>query len=152
VRLPGVVLSLLFWVAACGPPQHPVIAPAPVAASPEEAFATPPPAPRPRALGLSRAALDAALDAGPGAFLGTVKLRAVTASGRFVGWLILAMDPRYASSGINVGDVVRSVNGQRIERPDDMVGLWQVLRTADALEIDVLRDSGDEVMRVPVHE
>jgi S1-C subfamily serine protease len=149
----------LCTVAACGgPASRPVVALAPVPASPEEAFATPPPRPPAREAGVSRAALDATLNAGPGAFLGTVKLRAVTSGGRFVGWKILAMDARYASSGVKVGDVVRSVNGQRIERPDDMVGLWQVLRTANVVELDIIRDGstqmglGDEVVRVPVHE
>ena len=149
-----VAVALAVALAACGgTASRPVVAPAPVAASPEAAFASPPtPPPRPRANELSRAALDTALDAGPGAFLATVKLRAVTSGGRFVGWQIRGMDPRYASAGIEVGDVVRQVNGQRIDRPDDLVALWQVLRGASAIELDVLRDGADEVVRVPIHE
>jgi type II secretory pathway component PulC len=103
---------------------------------------------------LRRADLARALAAGPGAFLGSVSVRAAREGGHFVGWEVLALDPSYAAAGVRVGDVVRRVNGLPLERPDDLTALFRALGAPDveALELDVRRGGADEVVRVPVLE
>src|SRR5262249_51415280 len=116
----------------------------------EETIEAPPPKPAgPR---LTREAFDRTLDAGPGAFLGRVKVRAVAASGRFVGWEVLEMDPDFAGGGVRVGDVIERGNGLPVEKPDDFAAAWQALRGAAAVELAVRRNGEESVVRIPVVE
>ena len=136
--------ALLLVACAHNPPPPP--------AAPPVVEAPPQPAAVPRRGELTRAALDRTLDAGPGAFLGTVSVRVVSSGRRFVGWEVLALDPDYADAGFHPGDVIVRVNGRSIERPDDLTVLWDSLRTAREIVFDIRRRGVDDVVHVPVKE
>ena len=42
---------------------------------------------------------------------------------------------------IQKGDVVISVNGKSLEKPDQFMKAWQAMRTAKAIEVRVQRDT-----------
>jgi S1-C subfamily serine protease len=100
----------------------------------EKKVSAPRPGPRP----LTRADLTAVLDAGPGAFLSTVQVRAVASDGGFSGWEIVSLWP---DDGVELhpGDVVTAVNGRKIERPEHLAELWESLRSSRALIVDYTR-------------
>jgi type II secretory pathway component PulC len=89
-----------------------------------------------------RADLVAVLDRGPGVFLRGVDVRPAFRARRFAGWQVLAFfpdEPTFQSVDLLPGDLVVGVNGRAIERPEDLIDLWQALRTAPAIEVDVVR-------------
>ena len=140
---------LLVFVCACGgssppPPSEPLIT--------EEMV--PPPAalpPRPAAPVLTRTALNSALDAGPGAFLARVDVRAARAAGRFAGWEIVSLWPN-ARIELRPGDVVLAVNGRTLERPESLPSLFKELRAAREVVVDYRRGLERLEARFPVVE
>jgi hypothetical protein len=142
---------LLVFVCACGgssppPPTEPLIT--------EEMVpppARPPGPPRPAAPVLTRTALNAALDAGPGAFLARVDVRAARAAGRFAGWEIVSL---WANARIELrpGDVVLAVNGRTLERPESLSALFTELRSAREIVVDYRRGLERREARFPVVE
>lgn len=61
---------------------------------------------------------------------------------RFVGFRIVSISPTgplAEMQSIQVGDVVITVNGQPVERPDDFMKVWEGVRGRDTLEVRVLR-------------
>jgi type II secretory pathway component PulC len=93
-------------------------------------------------VGLRRAEVDAVLDAGIPRFLSSVETAPAMAEGRFLGFRVLSFfpgDARFASGPILRGDVVTAVNGLPIERPEHLFRVWQELRVASSLTVDVLR-------------
>ena len=139
---------LLVFVCACGgssppPPTEPLIT--------EEMAPPPATPPRPPAPVLTRTALNAALDAGPGAFLARVDVRAARAAGRFVGWEILSLWPN-ARIELRPGDVVLAVNGRTLERPESLPALFKELRAAREVVVDYRRGLDRREARFPVVE
>src|SRR5262249_43375095 len=109
--------AMFFLVLACGS-ATPSPAKAPLIEEPARAPSPPPPPPpRPARAELTRTALNAALDAGPGAFLAKVRVVAARSAGRFLGWEIEALWPG-AAVGLERGDIVTAVNGRTLERPE----------------------------------
>jgi S1-C subfamily serine protease len=107
-----------------------------------EIGAAPAPGPRVSEGTILRNELLPVLDGGPGRFLQGIQIRAWMVDGRFAGWEIVSYrpkDPRYATVDLTAGDVVTSVNGVRLERPDQLQQVWDGLRTAPALVVDYLR-------------
>jgi hypothetical protein len=105
--------------------------------------APPPTTPVSRTGTIDRGALDAILDAGPGPILSHVEVSAVTEGDTFYGWRIVQFDPKHRDfDGVDLqpGDVLVSVNGILLSKPDDLNHLWDELRTADAIVADVTRD------------
>lgn len=103
---------------------------------------------------LTRAVLDEAVRAGLGAFLSAVSVTPSFARGRFAGWRVddarhLA---RWNAAGMSLrrGDVVTAVNGASLERPDDALTLFNALRGAGELRVDVLRAGAPITLRVAV--
>jgi S1-C subfamily serine protease len=143
---------MFFLLVACGSttpsPGGPVILEGPPASPPS----TPrPPPPRPARAPLTRSALVAVLDAGPGAFLATVRVTAARQQGRFVGWEIDSLWPG-ADVGLAPGDIVTAVNGRSIERPEALPELWQSLRGATEIVVDYRRGLEARTARFPVVE
>lgn len=103
---------------------------------------------------LTRAGLDEAVREGMGAFLATVEVSPSFARGRFVGWRIDAARDlaRWNAAGMTLarGDVVTAVNGGSLERPDDALTVFNALRGAAELRVDVLRDGRPMTLRVAV--
>jgi hypothetical protein len=146
---PLLVVALL---AACGGgparPDYPT--PDDIDGEPDRVASTPAAAPPPsRTTEIGRAELDAILAPGPGALLGRVRVAAEARDGRFHGWRIVAL-PDGARLELEVGDVVRSVNGQGLERPEHLSAVWEALRTAPEVVIGYERAGEPRTWRLPV--
>jgi len=142
-----IVMTLTLPILACGgaarapqgsppPGPHPVSSsyPAPaLAASAHGADST-----------LSRAAVRAVLVQGLGAFLQRVELddRPVLVGGKFHGFRIVALhDPAFwRSVDLRPGDVVTSVNGFPIERPEQAATVFDSLDLASELRVAYERE------------
>ncbi|HKA87438.1 MAG TPA: hypothetical protein VKE22_07210 [Haliangiales bacterium] len=142
---------MFFLVLACGS-ATPSPAKAPLIEEPARAPSPPPPPPpRPARAELTRTALNAALDAGPGAFLAKVRVVAARSAGRFLGWEIEALWPG-AAVGLERGDIVTAVNGRTLERPEALPALYQELRGASEVVVEFRRGLERRMARFPVVE
>ena len=121
-----------------------------VKAEPTELGAPVPVAPRRAARdALSRAELDAVLDAGPARFLQRVDRKAVLREGKFLGWRIVALDP-LLEGVVGPGDILVRVNRRSIERPEVFFEVWQSLRRARELVLEILREDKPMEIRLPI--
>lgn len=92
---------------------------------------------------IARDKLVATLDAGPGSFLRQFEVTAHMSGERFVGWELVqlvgtAANPLY-DLDLKPGDVLLTINGQQIVRPDQLQTVWDGLRTADAVTAQLWR-------------
>lgn len=127
------------------PTRYEDLKPAP---KPEE-----PPAERaaPRAGEIARADVDTILRAGPARFLAAVDTEAVLRDGKFLGWRLKAWrDPSLAEAGVRPGDIVTRINRRPIERPEAFSEVWEGLRRARELVVDVIRDGKPMTLRYPI--
>ena len=109
--------------------------------APEERQA-PPAQPRTRTGSIGREQLDTVLDAGPGAFLRGLQVDPEVVDHRLRGWRIRRFwpdDARYARVDLLPGDLVLSVNGHLIVRPEHFQRVWDDLRDAKQLVVEVER-------------
>jgi type II secretory pathway component PulC len=114
--------------------------------APEAALAAP--------SGIARRELLAFLDRGPGEFLGHVDVSPRFGSGHFQGWRLRSFypgDQRFAGLDLQAGDVVLRVNGRSVEKPEQLTEVWQALRAAEALEVDLERNGAPIRLRWPIH-
>jgi hypothetical protein len=91
---------------------------------------------------LRRAAVARVVDRGLGQWLSQVEVKALRSGRKFTGWQVLQLypdDPCYRAVDLQRGDVVIRVNGASLEKPDQANKVFQGLRTAPALEVDLLR-------------
>ncbi len=96
-----------------------------------------------------RAELDAVLDAGPARFLQRVNRKAVLRGGRFLGWRILGLDP-VLEGVVGPGDILVRVNRRSMERPEVFFEVWQSLRRASELVLEILREDKPMEIRLPI--
>jgi hypothetical protein len=141
------IVASLFVIVGCGGAPPPEVAHAPVAHAPpvsEVHVAT--------ASVIQRPALDEVLEAGLGAFLGRVTTEPCLEGSRFVGFRIAALRDVSLFEGVDlqVGDVLVSVNGQPIERPEQAFTAWTSLRVASELSLGLLRDGERHDLRIPI--
>ncbi|HEX7667411.1 MAG TPA: hypothetical protein VF407_22925 [Polyangiaceae bacterium] len=91
---------------------------------------------------------------GPGAFLSRVELDSKpvkTADGKFVGFRIAALKgDGWKGVDLKPGDVVKSVNGFPIERPEQALEAFQSLDVASELRVNVQRDGADHELRYAI--
>jgi type II secretory pathway component PulC len=109
--------------------------------------------PLPRAQGLSRSELGAVLDQGPGVFLQGVRVRPTFLGKRWGGWEIVTFwpgDERFRDVDLAPGDVIETVNGMRLERPEELWELWDSLRRAPALTVVYLRRGEAHTLSFPI--
>lgn len=100
---------------------------------------------------ITRADLDAVLDAGPAALLALVETRPRHRAGRFVGFEIVRFtDTEPACPALRAGDLLVSVNGKPIERPEHLFELFQLLRGASELELQIERGDGPRTLRYAI--
>ena len=96
-----------------------------------------------RAGTIARDKLIAVLDAGPGMFLRQFEVTAKLAGDRFVGWQLVQLVGSQANPLYDVdllpGDVLLSINGKTIARPDQLQTVWDGLRTADTVTAQLWR-------------
>lgn len=87
--------------------------------------------------------MDGVLSAGIGAFLAGVQVEPAFDADRFTGWEIISFwpdEPRFATVDIIPGDVIKTVNGRSLERPEHVQALWQTLPTAASIDILLVRN------------
>jgi type II secretory pathway component PulC len=137
------------FVPACGaarPAARAAVAPAPPVASTTAAPSAPSAAPAPAADAhtLSRSAVRAVVAQGLGAFLQRVELddQPVRAGGKFHGFRIEQLRGAGFWQGVDLkpGDVVTSVNGFPIERPEEALTAFESLDVASELRVAYDRD------------
>jgi len=138
--------ALVAVAAACGgsPPPPPAEPPPPPKKSAPQAQQTAPPG------HLARGSLEHVLAQGPPWILQRVPVEEVVRGGNFVGWKILALPEAWHDAQIKVGDVVTKVNGQGIERPDDLFAVWKALVTAKELRIAYEREGAERELVMPI--
>jgi hypothetical protein len=91
---------------------------------------------------LRRAAVVRVVDRGLGQWLSQVRVVHVHKGRKFTGWQISQLypeDPCYRAVDLQVGDIVTRVNGASLEKPDQANQIFQGLRTAPGLEVELLR-------------
>jgi hypothetical protein len=99
---------------------------------------------------IRRTDLVSFLEHRPAAFLRMVDSEPHLENGRFRGWTIRSFfpgDPRFSSIDLKRGDVVTRVNGRSIERPDQFIQVWEDLRQARELRVELLRNGQPHVSR-----
>lgn len=103
---------------------------------------------------IARARLLAVLDAGPGAFLRQLEVTAKMSGDRFVGWELVQLvgsqeNPLY-DLDLAPGDVLLTLNGKPISRPDELQSIWDGLRTADTVTAQLWRGQAALTIRFAV--
>jgi hypothetical protein len=91
---------------------------------------------------LSRASFDAILSGGPQRVVAAVDVQPALVGGRFVGFRIVRFRPDGVlrdCTSILPGDVIVRVNREPVERPEQFMRAWDVVKSASALEVEILR-------------
>lgn len=102
---------------------------------------------------LKRSAVIRLLDAGLPRWLQGVEGDRALANHRFQGWLVKSIypdDPCYKELDLRPGDVVQTVNGKSIERPEQAFDVAESLRTASALTVEYLRAGKPQRLSVQI--
>ena len=91
----------------------------------------------------ARDKLIAVLDAGPGMFLRQFEVTAKMSGDRFVGWELVQLVDKQTNPLYDIdlapGDVLLTINGKMIARPDQLQTVWDGLRTADTVTAQLWR-------------
>ena len=93
---------------------------------------------------IARDRLVAVLDAGPAAFLRQFEVNAKMSGDRFVGWELVQLvgqataNPLY-DVDLVPGDVLLTINGKSISRPDQLQTVWETLRTSNEVTAELWR-------------
>lgn len=139
IRLSITIALLAASLTACAPRHR---SDGPLILEDESDFDSAPPIdsveiPRIRSGMIARAQLDETLAAGVGVFLGGVDVAPHLQDGRFAGWEIERFDNAWVD--LLPGDIVRSVNGARIETPAQVQSLWLKLKGSEEILVSVIR-------------
>lgn len=147
-----IAVVLLLLAAACAertpPPDEPLLdlddarraeagPRAGAAGSPPAKKAAAPAVPRQRKGEIPRAELDRVLEAGPGRLLARFRVKAKVTRGRFIGWEVVRSP--WAELDLVAGDIVLTVNGRTVEHPLELKVLWDDLRKANTIAVEVER-------------
>lgn len=151
MRVRGIPFAVVFLLACGGPeaagPQH--------AGTQTEAPENVPPAPPPlvREGTIARGELDAVLAGGLGRFLSSVLTEPHLDEGRFVGFRLTELrSPLFEGVDLRAGDTLLSVNGMSIERPEEAMQVWNGLRVASELTLEVMRDGETRQLRFGIED
>ncbi len=96
---------------------------------------------------IERRGLIEIVDAGLGRLFQQLKVSASLDKGRFVGFQITSIHPRWTASTLQTGDVVVALNGMPVERPEQAMAAFERLRQADTLEVSLLRGGAPMTLR-----
>jgi type II secretory pathway component PulC len=133
-------------------------------ANPEPSYPTsdeaPPPAPEQKLPPLPaghvwRVEVMKVMSPGMPVFLQRIDVDPVLVAGKFHGFRITALkgDPAFwRGSGLQVGDVITSVNGQPIERDQQAFDVWSQLATASELDVAYERGGQPKNLRLVIHD
>ncbi len=148
MRQRAFLLILTGFVGGCGsggarPPEEPLIS-----IDQERAKAQVPDEPPV----LYRDEVDQAVDAGLGRFLQNIRVEPSLVDGGFQGFRIVEVrDPEaWEKFDLGPGDVVTSINGKPIERPEQAHEVFVSLKSADALVVRYLRGGQERALRLPI--
>lgn len=154
-----VSLALILVLAACAtsPPPAPVeetlITPPPTAASAPAEPEPEPEAPLPAPTSFRRSEVLSVLDRGPADFLSSIDQDALVEGGQFHGWIFRGWrDRRYAIANLHPGDIIVRISGRPIERPDQFQQVWEALRAAPELVVEVQREGRPLTLRWPIKD
>lgn len=143
------VLSLLASAAGCAEAPPVVKAPTKEQAPAQAAPAAAGPAAAPGHL--ARADVEGVLQKGPPWLLRRVKMEEVIREGKFVGWRILTLSlPDAWKVDLKPGDIVKTVNGLALERPDDFFAAWMQLHSAVELRLACEREGKPHEVAMPI--
>jgi S1-C subfamily serine protease len=104
---------------------------------------------------LRRSALNHAVDARLGRWLAGVEVEPVLQKGHFRGWMIRRLypdDPCYRQVDLHPGDVVLRVNGKTVERPEEANEVFESLRSAPELAVELVRAGAPRKLTFPIVE
>lgn len=141
------LLLVGLFITACGGAATPD-AREPVAA---QAQAPEPPPPVHSEGTIARAELDQVLADGIGRFLQQVETEPHLDEGRFVGFRFTQLRSEFLTGvDLRPGDTLLSVNGLPLERPEEAVQIWNALRVASELTVEVLREGERRQLRFAI--
>ncbi len=92
---------------------------------------------------MSRSELQNIMERGPQRFIATLRVGAHLEKGRFLGFRIKGFTtdgPLVNSRSILAGDTILRVNKEPVERPEQFMRAWETVKSADHLEVLLLRD------------
>jgi type II secretory pathway component PulC len=97
--------------------------------------------------GVRKAELMRVQKEGPHWLLQRIKVRPVLRKGRFVGWRVM----RYDGPGkLEAGVIVRRVNGSSLERPEQLMEVWNAMTSRDTIDIESIQAGKREQLAFPV--
>ncbi|MEZ4475081.1 MAG: hypothetical protein R3F60_30680 [bacterium] len=132
-------LALVYALLAAPPAPPPA---APVTAARPTLQAAPPVDGVVLAGSIPRAQLEAVVAAGPQRFIASVRVVPAMDGGRFLGFQLAGVQagsPLEGSENVRIGDVVVTVNGMPVERPDQFMKAWGGLKKAERIDVKLLR-------------
>ena len=94
---------------------------------------------------IARAEFQAVIDRGPQRLVAAVVVEPALQGRRFLGFRIVAFTPDgplASTRSLQPGDVLVRANRESLERPEQFMHAWEVVKASDAVEIEVLR--GDQ--------
>ena len=148
----ALALALGIHLAACAertpPPDEPLVdlddaertepaSPAPAPSAQGGTAKSAPALARRRTGEIQRAELERVLQAGPGRLLARVQVKANVTGKRFNGWEVVRIP--WPAVDLVAGDVILAVNGRTLEHPLELKVLWDDLRKANAIAVEVDR-------------
>lgn len=160
MRIAWIVLAL----AACGPKVSPQPAridedlgahdqPATTDEAPEAAARPVAPAGKGARTGtIARDRLEAVLAQGLPLFLRQFEVAPKKRGERFVGWQVVQIDPNSSLAEVDVapGDVLLSINGKPLSRPEELMAVWDALRGENAIEAKLWRGDAQLILRFQI--
>lgn len=101
---------------------------------------------------LARADVVRVVDAGLGRFLQRARVEPTLEDGHFVGFRVVELVPDsfWGHTDLRPGDVVTHVNGTSIEDPNQAYDVFESLRSANAIEVRLLRGGEPRTLRFPI--
>jgi type II secretory pathway component PulC len=91
---------------------------------------------------MARGTVAKVIEAGPQRFIASVRVEPHTIKGKFIGYRLVGVatdGPLVNSQSVLPGDVIISVNHEPLERPDQFMRAWEVAKSANTLQILLLR-------------
>ena len=92
---------------------------------------------------IKRADYQRMLNRGPSYFIRQIKVTAIKANRKFVGFrldMLFPNEPYFRTGEIRLGDVVQRVNGLPIGRPEQFMRVWTGLKNRRDLVVQILRN------------
>ena len=91
---------------------------------------------------MARSVLNAVIAKGPQRLIATLQVQPHMVKGRFMGYRLMSFSPDSPlvnSDTVRPGDVIVSVNKERIERPEQFMRAWEVVANTKSLKVTILR-------------